>query len=104
MLIDRRVVFMFAAPDISILANWFYIYYLAKIQFFFRFIIFLFRTDKAASYNPARYSPNSLPRVWAIPMLCPGSDVVYCTPNRLPLQLPVAYKPGIDSKSRFKTC
>ena len=23
MLIDRRVVFMFAAPDISILANWF---------------------------------------------------------------------------------
>ena len=65
--------------------------------FFFRFIIFLFRTDKAASYNPARYSPNSLPRVWAIPMLCPGSDVVYCTPNRLPLQLPVAYKPGITS-------
>ena len=40
MLIDRRVVFMFAAPDISILANWFYIYYLAKIQFFFRFIIY----------------------------------------------------------------
>ena len=32
MLIDRRVVFMFAAPDISILANWFYI--------FFRFIIY----------------------------------------------------------------
>lgn len=31
MLIDRRVVFMFAAPDISILANWFYIYYLAKL-------------------------------------------------------------------------
>ena len=31
-------------------------------------------------------------------------DVVYCTPNRLPLQLPVAYKPGIGSKSRFKTC
>lgn len=40
MLIDRRVVFMFAAPDISILANWFYIYYLTKIQFFFRFIIY----------------------------------------------------------------
>ena len=40
MLIDRRVVFMFAEPDISKLANWFYIYYLAKIQFFFRFIIY----------------------------------------------------------------
>ena len=40
MLIDRRVVFMFAAPDISILANWLYIYYLAKIQFFFRSIIY----------------------------------------------------------------
>ena len=40
MLIDRRVVFMFAAPDISILSNCFYIYYLSKIQLFFRFIIY----------------------------------------------------------------
>lgn len=40
MLIDRRVVFMFAAPDISYWQIGFTYINLAKIQFFFRFIIY----------------------------------------------------------------
>lgn len=49
MLIDRRVVFMFAAPDISILANWFYIYYLAKIQFFLDLLSMKMKTNRNKS-------------------------------------------------------
>lgn len=49
MLIDRRVVFMFAAPDISILANWFYIYYLAKYNSFLDLLSMKMKTNRNKS-------------------------------------------------------